>query len=297
MFLPETPYQPFIWGRKQQIPAPFKKYQCPLSSPIFQIKEESCQGHARDGRAGEVTEGPGSRPRPAARAPARAARPSRRAASASRLVPQLLGHPLGLLLRRPRCLCRAARFTPEKPHGRPCLFTGNDQSGGRRGVEASTLSGTLRASNLDSKQHSGLSRPRVFGNRGAFPGWQVRSRGRLPSGPCPSRLGNLVTWKVGPLLPVWVEAGGTGCGGWRNQNPRRRETGFLFGGRPAAGACGWEEEKCQLPLFVLKQRQKGGASPQPCLQMQVTCVPEDVLGGHQRRWQPRADGANHRVIV
>ncbi|KAB0403415.1 hypothetical protein E2I00_004438, partial [Balaenoptera physalus] len=79
------------------------------------IKEESCQGHARDGRAGEVTEGRGSWPRPAARAPARAARPSPRAASASRLVPQLPGHPLGLFLRRARCLCPAARFTPENP--------------------------------------------------------------------------------------------------------------------------------------------------------------------------------------
>ena len=104
----------------------------------------------------------------------------------------------------------------------------------------------------------------------------------------------------------WRPEGLGGWGvGWRTVGRPGGETRTIgggkqvsfFGGTRAAGACGWEEEKCQLPLFVLKQRQKRGASPQPCLQMQVTCVPEGVLGGHQRRWQPRRDGANHRVIV
>lgn len=207
-----------------------------------------------------MTEARGSSPRPAARAPARAARPSPRAASASRLVPQLLGHPLGLLLRRPRCLCRAARFTPENP------TAGRAFSLVMIKVEAVGVGGKHPFRNSECfkfRFKTALrARPsRVFRNRGVFPGWQVRSRGCLPRGPRPSRLGNLVTWKVGPLLPVWVEAGGTGCGGWRNRNPRRRETGFLFGGHPCCRHMWLGGRKMPVTFVRLETKTERGCFP------------------------------------
>ncbi|TKC49639.1 hypothetical protein EI555_007887, partial [Monodon monoceros] len=237
------------------------------SAPL--IKEESCQGHARDGRAGEVTEGRGSRPRPAARAPARAARPSRRAASASRLVPQLLGHPLGLLLRRPRCLCRAAGFTPEKPHGRPCGSRQKNPTAGRAFSLVMIKVEAVGGGGKHPFRNSACFKFRFKTALGALPSPSFRKQGRLPGvagevtwppsqrpSPLPSgESGYLEGRATSPSLGRgrrdWVRGAGetrTLGGG--------KQVSFL-GGTRAAGACGWEEEKCQLPLFVLKQRQKG----------------------------------------
>lgn len=146
-----------------------------------------------------------------------------------------------------------------KPHGRPCLFTGNDQSGGRRGRRQAPFQELCFKFRFKTALRAQPSR--VFGNRGAFPGWQVRSRGCLPRGPRPSRLGNLVTWKVGPLLPVWVEAGGTGCRGWRNQNPRRRETGFLLGGHPCCRRMWLGGRKMPVTFVRLETKTERGCFP------------------------------------
>lgn len=63
-------------GRKQQIPGPFKEYQSIPYSLLFYRSKRAVKGKVGTVEAGEMTEGRTSQPRPAARAPARAASPA-----------------------------------------------------------------------------------------------------------------------------------------------------------------------------------------------------------------------------
>lgn len=57
MFLPvlkETPHKPFIWGRKQQIPEPFKEFQSvPYFLPFYRSKKRAIKGQRGRGEPGK----------------------------------------------------------------------------------------------------------------------------------------------------------------------------------------------------------------------------------------------------
>lgn len=100
-------------------------------------------------------------------------------------------------------------------------------------------------------------------------------------------------------LRGWAEAGRPGCGSgglWGDwvEKPETWEEGnrFPFLGHPCCRHMWLGEEKCQLLLFVLRQREKGFSFF--CLEIYVKCIPEVVLGGDRSRWQPRCKGANQK---
>lgn len=188
-----------------------------------------------------MTEGPTSQPRPAARAPARAASPAPARSLCVQTCAAAPVQPVRALLPEIALLLPAASVNARKPQGWPCLFRGHDQSARCRRQEASTLFRMPTSLRFRFKSALGAHLSPSFGHQGAFPGRQAWSRGRLPSSggspPLP-----LLSGESGYLecqarfSPVWVEAGRAGVRGvedggetgWRNQKPGRRGTRLLF---------------------------------------------------------------------
>lgn len=158
-----------------------------------------------------MTEGPTSQPRPAARAPARAASPAPARSLCVQTCAAAPVQPVRALLPEIALLLPAASVNARKPQGWPCLFRGHDQSARCRRQEASTLFRMPTSLRFRFKSALGAHLSPSFGHQGAFPGRQAWSRGRLPSSggspPLP-----LLSGESGYLecqarfSPVWVEA-------------------------------------------------------------------------------------------
>ena len=260
-------------GRKQQIPGPFKECQS-IPYPLPFYRSESCQGQAGDG-GGRGKDG-GTLPGQALPGQACSSGSFQGAQPCSRahLCVQTCSLS-GLSSRRSRCFCPRLGSRQETP--RPAVPVQGSRSKGRLSEAGSKdpFLGCLRPWDSGSDQHSGLTCPLVLGTRAPSPGGRRGHVAAFPAegGAAPaSRLGSRVTWNVSPLLPVWAEAGRAGVRGvedggetgWRNQKPgRRAHVSFSFLGHPWCRRLWLGEETRQLPLSVLRQREKGGAPPPP----------------------------------
>lgn len=199
----------FTWGRAQQIPAPFKVYQSVPIFPISQIKEASCQeqrgpgSDRRRGRSGACRPAP---PSPGSPSSDLRAAPIKPAPPRTEIAPPLSPGPVHAI----------------KPHGQPCLFICDDQSGRCRRRSKHPFHACVLRCRVHAVPWAHLSPGSLHPVRGA------QSRGfRAPAPPRQSRESG---YQECGATSQGLGEGRKDCGktGWRNQKPRRRKTGFLF---------------------------------------------------------------------
>ena len=302
-------------GRKQQIPGPFKEYQSiPNSLLFYRSKKRAVKGKLGTVEAGEMTEGPTSQPRPAARAPARAASPAPARSLCVQTCAAAPVQPVRALLPEIALLLSAARLTPENPTaGRACsgVTIKVHAVGGKKQVP---FLGCLRPWDSGSNQHSGLTCPLVLGTRAPSPGGRRGHVAAFPAvggvRPSPSCLGNRVTWNVRPASPGlgggrkgWGAGSGGRWGDWV-EKPETWEEGNaspIFFRAPVmqAPVVRRREKKPASYLCLSWNKERKGVLPRP------TCSCKYKWDAYPKLyWVGTEDDGNHagmekitRVIV